>query len=188
MLRIGALNLLMNVGGNVLFMHWFGVKGIAMSTSLMYVVATLATFAAIRVKLAEARPPAKSSIDRARRTGSSGAARKATGSGSASNRAFNEVELCPEDVRLAAGTRIRTTIGSLGAALRTPSKFNSHSPRTPARRGTVASTIRASNRGLAAWMYSKSRCSFLHTSSRCVSADRLIWARPVMPGRTARRR
>jgi putative peptidoglycan lipid II flippase len=62
-LRIGALNLLMNVGGNVLFMHWFGVKGIAMSTSLMYVVATLATFAAIRVKLAEARPPAKSSIE-----------------------------------------------------------------------------------------------------------------------------
>ena len=33
-LRIGALNLLMNVGGNLVFMHWFGVKGIAMSTSL----------------------------------------------------------------------------------------------------------------------------------------------------------
>lgn len=55
-LWIGALNLAMNVAGNVLFMHWFGVKGIAMSTSLMYAVATLATLAAIRWRLADARP------------------------------------------------------------------------------------------------------------------------------------
>jgi putative peptidoglycan lipid II flippase len=57
-LGIGALNLAMNVGGNLLFMHWFGVKGIAMSTSLMYLVATLATLAAIRLKLADERPRA----------------------------------------------------------------------------------------------------------------------------------
>jgi putative peptidoglycan lipid II flippase len=55
-LRIGALNLLMNVGGNYLFMHWFGVKGIAMSTSLVYLVAALVTWAAIKLKLAEVRP------------------------------------------------------------------------------------------------------------------------------------
>ncbi len=53
-LAIGALNLLMNVGGNLVFMRRFGVNGIAMSTSLMYLVATLATLAAIRYKLADA--------------------------------------------------------------------------------------------------------------------------------------
>jgi len=50
-LCIAALNLAMNVGGNLLLMHWFGVRGIAMSTSLMYAVAAMATFAAIRLRL-----------------------------------------------------------------------------------------------------------------------------------------
>lgn len=53
-LRIGALNLLMNIGGNYVLMHWFGVSGIAMSTSLMYLVATIATLLAIRAKVGEA--------------------------------------------------------------------------------------------------------------------------------------
>jgi len=57
-LRIGALNLLLNVTGNYLFMHWFGVKGIAMSTSLVYLAATVATLAAIHFKLVEHRPSA----------------------------------------------------------------------------------------------------------------------------------
>lgn len=65
LLRIGALNLFMNVTGNLVFMHWFGVKGIAMSTSLVYVVATLATFGAIGIKLAETRPPALKPAEKA---------------------------------------------------------------------------------------------------------------------------
>ena len=65
LLRIGALNLFMNVTGNLVFMHWFGVKGIAMSTSLVYVVATLATFTAIRIKLAEVRSPLIAQADQA---------------------------------------------------------------------------------------------------------------------------
>jgi putative peptidoglycan lipid II flippase len=52
-LRIAALNLVMNVLGNYALMRWFGVEGIAMSTSLMYLVATLATLWAIRAKLAD---------------------------------------------------------------------------------------------------------------------------------------
>jgi putative peptidoglycan lipid II flippase len=59
MLRIGALNLAMNIGGNYVFMHFFGVSGIAMSTSLMYVVAMLATYVAIRLKMADAAAPAR---------------------------------------------------------------------------------------------------------------------------------
>jgi putative peptidoglycan lipid II flippase len=65
LLRIGALNLFMNVSGNLVFMHWFGVKGIAMSTSLMYVVATLATFGAIKIKLAQSRLPVPTSAAKA---------------------------------------------------------------------------------------------------------------------------
>ncbi len=52
-LAIGALNLVTNVVGNLVLMQWFGVNGIAMSTSLVYVFATVATLAAIRMKLAE---------------------------------------------------------------------------------------------------------------------------------------
>jgi putative peptidoglycan lipid II flippase len=52
-LRIAAINLVMNVIGNYVLMRWFGVAGIAMSTSLMYVVAMLVTLWAIRRKLAE---------------------------------------------------------------------------------------------------------------------------------------
>jgi putative peptidoglycan lipid II flippase len=52
-LRIAAINLAMNVLGNYVLMRWYGVAGIAMSTSLMYVVAMLATLWAIRRKLVE---------------------------------------------------------------------------------------------------------------------------------------
>jgi putative peptidoglycan lipid II flippase len=52
-LRIGVLNLVLNVVGNYVFMSLFGVKGIAMSTSLVYVAATVVTLVAIRFKLAE---------------------------------------------------------------------------------------------------------------------------------------
>jgi putative peptidoglycan lipid II flippase len=52
-LRIGALNLVVNVVGNYVLMQWFGVRGIAMATSIMYAVATAATIVAIRGKLAE---------------------------------------------------------------------------------------------------------------------------------------
>jgi putative peptidoglycan lipid II flippase len=61
-LRISALNLLMNVGGNLLFMRLFGVQGIALSTSLMYLVAALATFVSIKVKIDEARTPRSSEV------------------------------------------------------------------------------------------------------------------------------
>jgi putative peptidoglycan lipid II flippase len=54
-LAIGALNLLVNVSGNLVLMRWFGVNGIAMSTSLLYAIAAAATFWAIRLKLADAR-------------------------------------------------------------------------------------------------------------------------------------
>ena len=53
-LRISALNLAMNIGGNYLFMHWYGVAGIAISTSLVYFVASVAILVAIRFKLREA--------------------------------------------------------------------------------------------------------------------------------------
>ena len=51
-LRIAALNVVINVGGNLLLMRYYGVNGIAMATTLMYVVATLTTLWAIRLKLA----------------------------------------------------------------------------------------------------------------------------------------
>jgi putative peptidoglycan lipid II flippase len=54
-LRIGALNLLMNIAGNYAFMQWFGVNGIALSTSLMYAIAMTVTLFAVRYKVAEAR-------------------------------------------------------------------------------------------------------------------------------------
>lgn len=52
-LCLAALNLTLNVAGNYVLMRWFGVRGIAMSTSLMYLVAAGATFLAIRLKLKE---------------------------------------------------------------------------------------------------------------------------------------
>ncbi len=54
-LRIGALNLIVNVAGNYFLMRRFGVDGIAMATSLMYVVATVATVVAVWFKMADAR-------------------------------------------------------------------------------------------------------------------------------------
>jgi putative peptidoglycan lipid II flippase len=53
-LRIGALNLAVNVTGNLLLMQWFGVQGIAMATSLMYLIAAVVTFLAVRRRLSEA--------------------------------------------------------------------------------------------------------------------------------------
>jgi putative peptidoglycan lipid II flippase len=51
-LRIGALNLVLNIAGNLALMPYLGVAGIALSTSLVYVVAAVVTFAAIRFKMA----------------------------------------------------------------------------------------------------------------------------------------
>ncbi len=53
-LCIGALNLLVNVVGNYVLMQWFGVDGIAMSTSLAYLLTVVVMLAAIRFKMAEA--------------------------------------------------------------------------------------------------------------------------------------
>jgi putative peptidoglycan lipid II flippase len=61
-LWIGALNLVANVVGNYVLMQWLGVRGIAMSTSFMYVIATAATLAAIRLKLSGV--PAATTLDR----------------------------------------------------------------------------------------------------------------------------
>lgn len=55
LLRIGAMNLALNVGGNLLLMHWFGVRGIAMSTSIVYAIAATVTWLAIRAKVNESR-------------------------------------------------------------------------------------------------------------------------------------
>ena len=53
MLRIGALNLALNIAGNYLFMQWFGVAGIAISTSLMYLISCLVMSLAIRIKMSD---------------------------------------------------------------------------------------------------------------------------------------
>jgi putative peptidoglycan lipid II flippase len=51
LLRISALNVVVNVVGNYLLMRQFGVSGIAMATSLMYLIATVATLLAIRSRI-----------------------------------------------------------------------------------------------------------------------------------------
>jgi putative peptidoglycan lipid II flippase len=51
--RIAALNLAINIVGDVVLMRYFGVSGIAMSTSLVYFVAAVATIVAIRIRMAE---------------------------------------------------------------------------------------------------------------------------------------
>ncbi len=53
LLRISALNVVVNVVGNYLLMRQFGVSGIAMATSVMYLVATIATLLAIRARIAD---------------------------------------------------------------------------------------------------------------------------------------
>jgi len=55
-LAIGGVNLAMNVTGNLVLMHWFGVYGIAISTSLMFLVAAAITLVAVRAKLSEVEP------------------------------------------------------------------------------------------------------------------------------------
>jgi putative peptidoglycan lipid II flippase len=52
-LRIAAVNVVLNVVGNFVLMQWFGVAGIAMATSLMYVVAAFTTLWSIRNRLSE---------------------------------------------------------------------------------------------------------------------------------------
>ncbi len=52
-LRVGALNLALNIVGDLVLMRWFGVAGIAMSTSLVYLIAAIATLAAIKLRMAE---------------------------------------------------------------------------------------------------------------------------------------
>jgi putative peptidoglycan lipid II flippase len=52
-LAIGAVNLATNVVGNLVLMRWYGVNGIAMATSLVYMLGTILTLIAIRRKIAE---------------------------------------------------------------------------------------------------------------------------------------
>ncbi len=54
-LAIGAVNLVLNVLGDLVLMHYFGVRGIAVATSAVYLLAAAMTYTAIRAKLAEAR-------------------------------------------------------------------------------------------------------------------------------------
>ncbi len=54
-LRVSAVNIVVNVAGNYLLMRAFGVAGIAMATSLMYVIATVTTLLAIRARVRELR-------------------------------------------------------------------------------------------------------------------------------------
>jgi putative peptidoglycan lipid II flippase len=51
LLRISVLNVVVNIVGNYLLMRQFGVSGIAMATSLMYLIATVATLLAIRSRI-----------------------------------------------------------------------------------------------------------------------------------------
>jgi putative peptidoglycan lipid II flippase len=53
-LRIAALNLVVNVAADWTLMQWYGVTGIAMATSLVYTIAAIATLVAIRIKMANA--------------------------------------------------------------------------------------------------------------------------------------
>ena len=53
LLRLSALNLVLNVVGNVVFMRMFGVAGIALSTSCVYLVSTTLLFVALRMHLAK---------------------------------------------------------------------------------------------------------------------------------------
>jgi putative peptidoglycan lipid II flippase len=50
-LRIAALNLVVNIVGDYLLMRWYGVNGIAMSSSLVYVIAASLTLWTIQKKL-----------------------------------------------------------------------------------------------------------------------------------------
>ena len=61
-LRIGALCLALNVAGDYVLMHWFGVDGIAMATSLVYLAAAGVTFATIHWKLRETGAPASGDV------------------------------------------------------------------------------------------------------------------------------
>jgi putative peptidoglycan lipid II flippase len=54
-LRIAVLSLALNVAGDYVLMQWFGVDGIAMATSLVYLVAAMVTWIAVRSKMAEGR-------------------------------------------------------------------------------------------------------------------------------------
>jgi putative peptidoglycan lipid II flippase len=48
---IAACNMIVNIAGNYLFMRWFGVAGIAASTSLVYAVSTALIFFAVTLRL-----------------------------------------------------------------------------------------------------------------------------------------
>ncbi len=51
MLRISGVNLAVNVIGNFIFMHWFGVAGIALSTTCVYFISTALIYRAVRSRL-----------------------------------------------------------------------------------------------------------------------------------------
>ncbi len=57
-LRVGALCLALNVVADYVLMHWFGVDGIAMATTLVYFVAAMVVALAIRARMAEAKAAA----------------------------------------------------------------------------------------------------------------------------------
>ncbi len=56
LLRISALNLVLNVVGNLVFSRFFGAAGIALSTSCVYLVSTTLVFAALRTRLGKPAP------------------------------------------------------------------------------------------------------------------------------------
>jgi putative peptidoglycan lipid II flippase len=53
-LRIGGLGLAVNVAGNYLLMHRYGVNGIAVATSVSYLITMLVTLVAVRARIREA--------------------------------------------------------------------------------------------------------------------------------------
>jgi putative peptidoglycan lipid II flippase len=56
LLRNSVINVVCNIVGNLIFIRWFGVCGIAISTSCMYIVSTLLIYHAVHSKLRQMRP------------------------------------------------------------------------------------------------------------------------------------
>lgn len=48
---VSAWNLIINISGNYLFTHWFGIQGIALSTSCVYLFSFIYTFTFVRQQL-----------------------------------------------------------------------------------------------------------------------------------------
>ena len=52
---IAAVCLIVNVAGNLIFMQWFGVAGIALATSISYIASLAMTFFVVHTVLRAAR-------------------------------------------------------------------------------------------------------------------------------------